>query len=413
MRYKNSHASLPQIAAELGIDYVLEGSVRRDGGRVRITAQLINVRDQTHVWAREYDREPKDLLAVQTEIAQQIGDEIKVSLGEGQAKRPSAPPSMSPQQLEAYDLYLKGQYWLAKRQPADLQKAVELFEQATAIDPGSAPAWATLADCYTLLPGYEGAPQAEFIGKARGAALRALKLDDQLPEAHTALALIVQNYDWDWQAAEKEFRRAIQLNPNYVTAHHWYAEHLMWRGRFQEAFDENAKAQQLDPLSLIVAADRGVIYHNSRQYDAAIRQFRSVLDRDPDFPRAHMIRFAFVEKGRFPEALASVFRVRALSPPWSLADLAYVEGRAGHLTEARRAVGELQKISRKEQVDQAAFVRAYLGVGDKQQALASLEKAYVQHSEILTTLKVDPMYDPLRGDPRFQRVLQQVGLAQP
>ncbi len=413
MRYKNSHASLPQIGAELGIDYLLEGSVRREGGRVRITAQLINVRDQTHVWAREYDREPKDLLAVQTEIAQEIGDEIKLSLGEDQVKRPAAPPSMSPQQVEAYDLYLKGQYFFAKRQPPDLQKAVDLFEQATAIDPNYAPAWATLADCYALLPDYEAVPQSEFIGKARAAALRALKLDDKLPEAHTALGLIVQNYDWDWQAAEKEFRRAIQLNPNYVTAHHWYAEHLMWRGRFQEAFDENAKAQQLDPLSLIVAADRGVIYHYTHQYDAAIRQFRRVLDLDPDFPRAHMIRFAYVEKGMFPEALASVARVRALSQPWAWADLAYIEGRAGNLTEARRAVGELQRMSREKQVDQALFVRAYVGVGDNQQALASLEKAYAEHSDVLTGLKVDPIYDPLRGDVRFQRVLQQVGLAQP
>ncbi len=411
MRYKNSHTSLPQIGSELGIQYLLEGSVRRERGRVRITAQLINVRDQTHLWAREYDRELKDLLAVQTEIAQEIGDEIELALGDGQPKQARPGPAMSPQEVRAHDLYLKGEYFFAKRTVEDFHKAIAFFQQATVDDPSYAPAWAKLADCYALLPDYEAVLQTGSIANARAAALHALELDDRLPEAHTALALIVQNYDWDWQAAEKEFRRAIELNPNYVTAHHWYAEHLMWRGRFQQALDESEKARQLDPLSLIVAADRAVIYHYSRQYDVAIRQFRSVLDLDPDFSRAQMIRMAYTEKSMFPEALASVARARRLSEPWYWADLAYIQGRAGHLEEARRALRHMQRLSREQQVDQALFVRAYLGIGDKQQALASLEKAYAEHSDVMTSLKVDPVFDPLRSETRFQDLLRRVGLA--
>ncbi len=412
MHYKNSHEQLPTIARELGVDYVLEGSVRRESGTVRITAQLIQTSDQTHIWAREYNRELTSLLALQSEIAQEIGEEIHTVLGNTKQKT-SLQPSLSAPDYQAYDLYLKGQYLFRKRTIPDLRKAIDYFEQATAKDPSYARAYAALADCYALLAGYSGVPQTELVAKARTAALRALQLDEHLAEAHTALALIVQNRDWDWQTAEKEFRRAIELNPNYATAHHWYAEHLMWRGRFEQAFEEAETARRLDPLSMIIAADTGVILYYSRQYERAIRQFRGVLDVDPNLPRAHMITYVYVQEGMFPQAFADLERQRGSTQnPWYWAELAYAQGRRGHTIDAQRAVTTLQRLNQRQRVDPAVFVPAYIGLGDNQQAMAWLERAYIQHSNIITALKVDPVYDPLRPDPRFRELLLRVGLSE-
>lgn len=247
--------------------------------------------------------------------------------------------------------------------------------------------------------------------KARAAALRALELGPKLAEAHTALALVVQNYDYDWQTAEKEFRRAIELNPNYSTAHHWYAEHLMWMGHFDEAFQESEKARQLDPLSLIIAVDYGDILYNSRQYDRAIAQFRSVLEMDPSFPRAGLVFSPYVEKGMFAEALA-VAGPQPKTPEdliWYWAVRAYVFGRAGQRQEARRALRRLEELTQRQVTVPRIFVLAYLGVGDRSRVVAYLEKAYSERYSELTTLKVDPMYDPLRSDPRFTDLLRRVG----
>lgn len=218
-------------------------------------------------------------------------------------------------------------------------------------------------------------------------------------EAHAALALIVQNYDWDWQTAGKEYRRAIELNPNYATAHHWYSEHLAFLGRFDEALRESDRASQLDPLSLIIAADHGVILYYSRQYERAIEQFRAVLDLEPTFPRASMMTQAFVEKGLSTEALAFLERRLVEDGPWTWAALAYVYGRSGQPVQARRALMKLEELNRHQQVDPGPFLWAYIGMGDKEQALAWLEKAYSQHSNALTTLKVEPGYDILRNNP--------------
>jgi TolB-like protein/DNA-binding winged helix-turn-helix (wHTH) protein/Tfp pilus assembly protein PilF len=297
MHYKHSQEQLDRIGRELGVQYVMEGSVRRDGDKVRISAQLIQMKDQTRLWARQYDRELSSLLALQGEIAQEIADEIQLTLGEHKRIDIAHQASLPPKTSEAYDLYLKGQYFWNKRTPQGFEQAIECFQQAIAKDPNYARAYAGMADSYALLGGYTLAPQAEFMLKARAAALRALEIDESLPEAHTALALIVQNYDWDWQTAEKEYRRAIELNPNYATAHHWYAEHLTWLGRFDEAFRESERARQLDPLSMIIAADNGVILYSSRQYDRAIEKFRSVLAMEPNFSRTGMVINAYVEIG--------------------------------------------------------------------------------------------------------------------
>ena len=409
MHYKNSQTPLDQVGRELSVQYVLEGSVRRDASNVRVTAQLIQTKDQAHVWARQYDRELKGLLTLQGEIAQEIADEIQLTLGDHKA---TIAPALSPSQYEAYDLYLKGQYFLNKRTVSDLDAAISHFQQAVAKNPNDARAYAGLADSYSLLAEYSTRPQSEFMSKARAAALKALEIDDHLPEAHAALALVVQNNDWDWQTAEKEFRRAMELNPNYATAHHWYAEHLTWRGRFDEALQESERARELDPLSLIIAADNGAILFYSRQYDRAIDKFRSVMEMDPDFPRAHLILHALVEKGRYVEAGAFLEKKRNnMPPPWYWCNLAYIDGRAGKTEEARHALRELLKENQHYPIDTRLIAEAYAGMGEKEQALTWLEKAYAQHSNKLVSVKVDPLYDPLRGDPRFQDLLRHVGLA--
>jgi len=409
MHYKGTTQKLDQIGSELGVQYVLEGSVRRSSDKVRITAQLIQVKDQSHVWARQYDRELSNLLALQAEIAQKVAQEIPLRLVDAKAAGPAHHPPLGPQEYEAYDLYLKGRYFWNKRTPRGFEQAIECFEQAIAKDPTYARAYAGLADSYALLSGYTQTPQTESMPKARAAALKALELDEGLAEAHTSLALITENYDWDWRTAEKEYRRAIELNPNYATAHHWYAEFLSWQGRFDEAFAESERARQLDPLSLIIATDHAAILFYSRQYDRAIAQCRIVLDMEPNFPRARLVIGAYVEKGQFADALADLEKWD--DGPWAWAWRAHIYGHAGQQPQARRALEKLQQLYRRQPIGPDPILWAYVGMGDKDEAFAWFEKAYAEHSNLLTSLKVNPAFDPLRGDPRFEDLMRRVRLA--
>ena len=413
MRYKHSQEPLDQIGRALGVHYILEGSVRRDSDRVRIAAQLIQTRDQTHLWTREYDRELSDVFALQGEIAREIADQIQLTLGH--IHEPATPVAQNPASakvFEAYDLYLKGRYFWNERTQEGLQQAVEYFQQAIDKDPAYARAYAGLAESYALMGGYTGLPPKEFMVKARAAAGHALELDEQLPEAHTALAVIAQNYDWDWQTAEKQYRRAIQLDPNYATGHHWYAECLALQGRFDEAFSEIGIARKLDPLSLIITSDYGAILYFSRQYDRAIEQFRSVLEIEPNFPRAHMLVWVYAQKGLFTEALADTEMQRGLldDNPWRWAMIAYISARSGDQAKAKAALEQLRRVKQHRAVDSLCFTVAYIGFGEHDEALLWLEKAYQEHSNGLTALKVDPTYDPLRGVPRFQEFVRRVGL---
>jgi len=341
--------------------------------------------------------------------------EIHGGVGSRDPTRPNIQPVSPAKSAEAHDLYLKGMYFWNKRTGEDLRQAIEYFQRATKADPNYVLAYAGLANSYTLLTAYTGVSASLYMPQARAAAAKALELDGNLAEAHTALALIAQNQDWDWRTSEKEYKRAIELNPNYATAHHWYAEHLMWMGRFDEALKESDKARQLDPLSLIIATDHGAILYFSRQYDGAIEQFRSVLQKEPNFDRAAaMIICAYVEKKKFAQALTEVQIVRRLygEGPWYWSWRAYIYGRAGQIERARREVEKLENVSRHEKREVATMLWAHLGMGNKEEALADLEKAYSEHINILTLLKVEPGFDPLRSDPRFQDLLKRVGLSE-
>ncbi len=411
MHYKKSPKALAEVGQELGVQYVLEGSVRRSGERIRVTAQLIQLKDQTHLWAQEYDRELKDLLVVQGDISREIASAIERELGAAQANFPAS-PAMSPQRYEAYDLYLKGLFFWNKRTNDGFGQAIHYFQLATVKDPDYAPAYALLADAYAMQGAYSDAPSSEYVAKARAAAKRAVELDDHSAEAHTALALITQNHDYDWQTSEREFRRAIELNRGYATAHHWYAEHLMWQGRFDEALAESKEAQQLDPLSLIIATDKGYILYCARRYDEAIQQFRFVLDLDPNPPRSDLIYLAYAQKGMFPEIYAKLDSEPAVDAPWYWSRAAYLYGRGGRTQQANHALQKLKELDQVQLLDPMVMVSASIGIGNNDQAIAWLEKAYAQRSNKMVGIKVDPAYDPLRKDQRFQDLLRRVGLDQ-
>jgi TolB-like protein/DNA-binding winged helix-turn-helix (wHTH) protein/Tfp pilus assembly protein PilF len=413
MHYKNTQVQLPQIAQDLGVQYVLEGTVRRDADRVRINAQLIQVNGQVPLWSRQYDRELRNLLALQSEIAREVGDEIQSVLGDGRKAVAGGAMIAAPAtSYEVYDLYLKGRYFWNKRNPQGFRQAAEYFQLAINKDPNYAPAYAGLADTFALMSSYGYAPPAEFIPKARTAALHALQIDESLAGAHASLAVIAQNYDWDWPTAEREYRRAIQLDPSYATAHQWYAECLGFEGRFDEAFAESGRARTLDPLSLIISADYAALLYFSRQYDRSIEQFRRVLEMEPNFPRAYIVIFPLVEKGSYAEALADVDKWKQMvDSPWPSAVQVYVYARSGQMAQARQSLQKLQHADKREFQDPAAMLMAQVGMDSKDETFAWLQKCYDARCP-LTTLKVDPMYDPLRSDPRFQKFLHAVRLAQ-
>jgi TolB-like protein/DNA-binding winged helix-turn-helix (wHTH) protein len=413
MRYKHTHTPVDEIGHALGAQYILEGSVRRDADNVRVTAQLVRASDQAHVWARQYDRKLASMLALQGEIAAAIADEIHSTLGEHTASAVvAAEPASPPGNYAAYDLYLQGRYYWNQRSSAGFSRALELFQQSIAQDARYAPAYAGLADTYAMLSNYGYAVPTETMPKAKAAAVRALELDPHLAAAHNALAVIAEDYEYDWRTAEKEFRRAIELNPNYATAHQWYADCLAYEGRFVPALTESEHARALDPLSPIVAADRAVILGYARQYERAIRAFQAVLAMDPRLARGQLIIQAYVESGRAAEALGYLSTWRALQPgPWIWANEAYIRGRMGQRAGAEAAIRKMDDAIRTLKGDPLPIrALAYAGVADTDKLLATLEAAWSERSNLATTLKVDPVYDFLRDDPRFIDLMHRAGL---
>lgn len=412
MLYKRAKKPLRQIAQELTVDALLEGSVTRSGDRVEITVQLLDgLRDQ-HLWGGTYDRDFRDVLALQHELARAITAELKISFSpqEQQHLKSSAPVN-----ADAYAAYLHGRYYWYKRTIEGFQKSIQYYEQAVAADPNYAPAYAGLADAYALLGSSpnDGLPPYEAMPKAKAAAQKALQLDDGLAEAHASLAHINMVYDWNWTSAEKEFKQAIELNPNYAGAHEWYAEFLAARGRESEALSEMKRARDADPLLVLMHAAVAEALYYSRRYDDVISQCQQTLELDPDYPLAHFhLGRAYMGKNMYPEAIAEYQKAQASlgETPAILMAIGYANAKAGDRAAARKALEELRAQSKRRYVPALYFAAIYTGLGDSDAGLLWLEKAYREHSEYLIYLNVDPMADTLRSSPRFQAILRKIGI---
>jgi serine/threonine protein kinase/tetratricopeptide (TPR) repeat protein len=413
MRYKKTEKPLPQIARELGVDGIVEGSVLRVGDRVRITAQLIQAEQERHLWAESYERDLRDVLALQSEVARAIASEIKAKVTPQEQTRLARARPVNP---EAHELYLKGRYSWNKRTPEALKKSLEYFEQAIKKDPSYAPAYAGLADSYNMLGAgfYAVLPPKQAYPRAEAAATKALQLDSTLAEAHTSLAWSKIFFDWDWQGGEREFTQAIELNPGYANAHHWYAVYLTIMGRHSEAIAQDRKAESLDPLSLIISADVALqALGPAGLYDQEMEQCRKTLEMDPSFPLAHAcLSDSYKNKRMYKEAVAEMLKAIDLSGGsvvWVSA-LAQTYALAGRRDEAIKILNELKARSKQEYVSPNLFAYIYAGLGDKDQAFAWLEKAYEERSDLVGGLKVGRQLDPLRSDPRFQDLLRRMNL---
>lgn len=409
MAYKRTTKSIRRIGAELGVDFALESSVRREGNRIRVTSQLIRVADQTHVWASTYDREGSGFLAIQDELGRAIAQEVQVRL----ASNVSALLRLRQQNAEAHDCYLRGRYYWNTRTGEGFRKAVEYFRLATERDAEYAHAYAGLADAYLLMSGYSVVPRMETIAQARAAVGKALELDDSLAEPHASLGLIAVSYDYDWAGAEREYQEAIRLNPNYATAHQWYGQYLALVERFDEALMEMQRAQTLDPVSPVISTNTGEVHYLARRYDEAIEHFRKALDICPAYFRAETwLARAYGQKKMFKEALANLWNPRRLDDtPYAISLAGYVHALSGERQEAQAVLIELEELSKRQYVDPALIAIVHLELQDRDQAFAWLEKAFLNHSPRLTSLKVSPEYDPLRSDPRFLKLARRIGLS--
>ncbi len=407
MPYKRVRKSLPQIARELSVDAVVEGTVLRSGEQVRITAQLIQASADKHLWAESYEGDLRDTLALQKKVARAIAEQIRINLTPQEQAVLKNVKVVNP---EAYEAYLKGRYFWNKRTADGLKKAIDYFNQAIEKDPNYAQAYTGLADSYALLGDWEYgilAPKEAF-PRAKAAATKALELDNTLGEAHTSLAFSLDLFDWDWASAEREFRRAIELNPGYATAHHWYAWHLSEMGRNREAIAEMRKAQNLDPLSLIISADVAEILLVAHSYDQAIEQSRKTVDMDPNFAVAHYeLGQALVQKHMYKEAIAELQKAIELSggSTTCTSNLAFAYAASGRRKEAVKILSDLKNRS-KQNASEIALM--YVGLDEKDQAMTWLEKAYEQRFNPSILLR--PAFDPLRSDPRFQDLVRRIGL---
>ena len=407
--FKRREQDIRKTGEQLNVDTVLEGSVRKAGNRLRITAQLVTVSDGYHLWSERFDREVQDVFAIQDEIARAIVEALKIKLVGPKditlAKRQT-------DNLEAYNLYLKGRYFWYQRGEG-LTKALDCFMQATERDPGYAQAYVGRADCYNLLGFYNALAPAEAFPGAKSAAKRALELDAMLAEAHTSLAYARMLYDWEWDAAEKGFKRALELNPGYANTHHWYSEFLMAMGRSDEAIGEAKRAQELDPLGLIISTLLGMALYYARQYDQAIDEFRKVMDMDATVIATNLwLGLAYLQKQSYGDAVRVLERGCALpgARPYMVGFLGLAYGLSGRRDEAVTLLRDLEELSKAAYVSSFAMALVSLGLGHKDEALGLLERAFEERASSLFWLRVDPALDDLRSEPRFEAILGKMGL---
>jgi TolB-like protein/tetratricopeptide (TPR) repeat protein len=407
-RFKSAPSDLREIAKQLGVMNILEGSVQRSNDQVRINVQLINAVTDAHLWAEIYDRKLTDLFIVESEVAKTIADTLRAKLTGSEMTAMSSQPTEDP---VAHDSFVQGRHFLALRRDDNLPRAIELFHQTIARDPNYAAAYAGLSEALILLPRYTGANPSETRPQSRVAALKALELNPNLAEAHNALAKIAMDYDVDFAEATREFKRAIELNPNYAGAHHWFSGTLESQGQFAEAIAESKLGTELDPFSAVNLSDQGRVYGSARRFPEAKASFEKALAIDPAFSYAHWHYGEMLQvSGDLKGAAAEYAKARTASnSPEPIALTGQLAAMMGRPEEARQALRALDELEKHRYVD--VFWRAllYLGLGDKEQALQSLEQSYINREGYeIGLIKVDPMLDSLRAEPRFQALVQKV-----
>jgi len=409
MQYKKARKPLPQIARELGVDTVVEGTVLRAGDRVRVSAQLIDAATDRHLLSRTFERDLEDVLQLQQDVARAVAQQITSSLTAKDASRLSHPVLVDP---AAYQAFMLGRFYWFKRTPDAHWKSIEYFQQALAREPNYALAYMGLADSYFSLQNSEVVPPLQFKAQERSAILRALALDDSLAEAHTSLAHAQEMEDWDFAAAEKEYRRAVELNPNYALAHQWLGNDLAIRGRSVEALEESRKAMALDPLSALYRASYAHRIAYARRFDEAADACHRALELDANHPTANMYLGQIEEyRGRFPDAIIRFRKAyEATATPLHLANLGHAYARNGNRSEALEVLAQLRTLSKTRYVSPYAFALVYIGLAETEKAFEWLQRALSERSPTLTTLKVDPVFDELRADPRLVSLVRQIGL---
>jgi TolB-like protein/tetratricopeptide (TPR) repeat protein len=409
MQYKQSKKSLPEIARELNVDGIVEGTVQRSGGRVRITAQFIEAPKDRHVWAQSYERDLRNILALQGEVAQDIASQISAKLSPDAQKRLSNPRTVEP---AVYENYLKGRFYWNKRTAEGLKKSLEYFRQAIETDPADPGAYSGLADSYNMLGLYNVYPQPEVAPKAKAAARKALQIDEQFAEAHASLAWSMFAFDWDWSGAEHELKRAIELNPGYETAHRWLSNCLEQQGRFDEALAEAKIAVSLDPLSLINNAVLGGDLFFGRNNEQAIEQERNTLELADNFAWAHYILgLAYEQKGSLGEAIRELQQAATIDAnPLYRSGLGHAFVLAGRRREALELLDAMSALAKERNIGWYDIAVIYAGFRENDKTLAALEKARDNHSSHLNWVKVDPRFDHLHNNPRFQALLRHMNL---
>jgi TolB-like protein/class 3 adenylate cyclase/Tfp pilus assembly protein PilF len=404
--FKSSPDNLPQIAKQLGVMHVLEGSVQKSNDQVRVNVQLINALTDAHLWADTYDRKLTDIFAVESDIAKTVAETLQARLSGSEKSSIAKAPTVNP---EAYELYLKGRFFSEKRTGADLRKSIGYYDQAIAKDPNYALAYVGLADSYMLLSPYGAISPKESIPPAKAALKKALELDDSLAEAHASSGLLA-GLELDLNRGISELERAIQLNPNYATAHHWLALPLMAIGQSDRAIGEGKRAIELDPLSLICNADLSWVYFNARRYDEAEAQARKTLEMDSRFYVAHYyLGETFQVKGKLTDAIAEYQKSFELNnDPFSFAMLGQAYARQGKTDEARKVLARLTEETKSKYISPYALAVVLTALGDKAHAIDELERGYDDAGFYISLIKVDPLFDDLRGDPRFEALVQKV-----
>jgi TolB-like protein/DNA-binding winged helix-turn-helix (wHTH) protein/Flp pilus assembly protein TadD len=408
-KYKGNNLAAKEIGKELNADYLVQGSVRRWSDRVRITVQLIQAQDQTDLWTESYDRELKDLLAVQDSVVQSIASQIHIALTEEQKTRLANPRQTRP---EAYEAYLKGRYYWNKRTGEGMQKADGYFQQAIDSDPAYALAYSGLADCNSGLAWHGFKSPAEALPRAYAAARKAIEIDPQSAEAHASLGIVLSHL-WDWAGAEAEFRRALELNPQYANAHHWRGDYLSIRRRHEEALAEASRALQLDPLNLMIGTWVGLRYYQAHNYSRAIEQGRTSVELDSNFAAAHLVLGeGYVQAGLHSEGVSELKRAASLSggSPLYTAQVGVALAAAGRKREALRIANELKTISRKRYVSPYGLAQIYAALNSNEDTFKWLQAAYGDRAVWMGYLAVDPIFDRYRSDHRFQELVRRIGL---